>query len=492
MAGRIPMFAPASQSAEFLVAIESAIAKDSNARVFVSAPAQGLRSTESADTNTDRPKALVVAFLEPGQCLAIARHQRNRVALLQPEYGRLDLHNGDRLVSGPARQLWWRPAEPSGDDGSASEQKVFEWLRESEASATSYAHFTMQESQRSIERAADWKATRCRAARTAKNRAGPPGVEISKALADELGVSENDTVCVWRERGSIDGPSTVSAPAIVRLHESTSAGSIKQADLDADTTRLHECGLDQSLRVALGIDAGESFNINAVTPRGKGATSGTSFTSLHERESPVGALRRLLGRLSRWLLPTLHVLARVQPAEMTLTEQRASVLPQLVLDALGVESGSELVLRSVVPPENRNKEAKSYAAVVKAYVATSDIIDRRNRIYGGSAASGLPSEENVLGVSAALPWIWLDDASRRRLRLPNGGLQVVRVRPHRTFVVLDILRDSIGGLLVTLLLACAGLLADGPGTRIIIYVAVPIALLATFGVAVWRAKVRLR
>lgn len=60
------------------------------------------------------------------------------------------------------------------------------------------------------------------------------------------------------------------------------------------------------------------------------------------------------GRWTSWwrwmmnkLLPCVHVVARVQPSELTLAEQNAVLLSPLAVDALGIRSGDDVVIHSV-------------------------------------------------------------------------------------------------------------------------------------------------
>lgn len=270
---------------------------------------------------------------------------------------------------------------------------------------------------------------------------GVPGVEMTSDEAAQIGLKIGDPVMVQRSLASRSGPSRLCLPVTIR---ESSAGSDTPAT--RGTPHVH---VDQVVRLAVGVGVNEHID---VIPLGHPGTSSQQNDDASRKATFARYFARLWRGVCGFFFPTVSIVARVQPSELTLTEQRACLLTPLAIDAMGISSGDEIVVRSAhwkttgagvrVPVTSKKK--------IKAYASASDVVERRLQSYGGNRSAPLPSEEEALLTPQALPWIWLDDYTRKELGL-TGKLSAVMVQPSRTFIFLDHLREIavasvIGGL----------------------------------------------
>lgn len=299
---------------------------------------------------------------------------------------------------------------------------------------------------------------------------GHPGVELTprqlKALKKRLGLRRlrfGTWVSVGRDLGSAVGPESLSVPATLRrkpaqrdagaaVNPAADARAIAvEADRDRSTLRGGELGVDQVIRLALGVAEWEDVTVQPMT---KERRASWRASRVWDRRST---------RRDHWVnkaLPAVHVVARVQPAELTLTEQRACLLSALALDSLGLKSGDEVVLHS----STGGKGAVHVKQRLKAYAATEEVIRRRMTTFGGGRGAPLPSEDAAFQFGQSLPWIWVDAAVRRQLSLPDK-LGAVIVAPSRSYVIKDNLREV--ALVAAIALTGAAIRADGEMRKVL-------------------------
>lgn len=156
-------------------------------------------------------------------------------------------------------------------------------------------------------------------------------------------------------------------------------------------------------------------------------------------------LRLLLGprkwsAFVEFLLPTKKVMAAVQPASPTFAERNCIVLDEDALNVIGVKSGEEVRLHSVVALANETVSHRIKS--VKAHAPTDSEIERRRRLVGGGRHAPIPSADASLGFASQLPWVWVDEDIRDSLGLDrNQRLQALIVEPSRRYAFIDSLAE---------------------------------------------------
>jgi hypothetical protein len=274
---------------------------------------------------------------------------------------------------------------------------------------------------------------------------GLPGVEVTSSHAGGTAVHPGDWVCAFRKFGSEAGIRTKTLALPVAVRAADDSGDRPLHLPDASHEIPPDLPVDQVVRLALGIGVRETYEITPFVGR---RTAGWKWVPRSRRRVASEWIVRRWRSVLQWLMPTVNVVARVQPAELTLTEQNACLLTPLALDAMGIESGSEVIVRAASVDESG--AAVMTTKVIKAYATTDEVLNRRLAVYGGNRSAPLPSEEEALLVPQSLPWIWLDGHLRKQLCL-TGPLTSVVVHPSRWFVIKDHSRELavaavVGGL----------------------------------------------
>lgn len=286
-------------------------------------------------------------------------------------------------------------------------------------------------------------------------------------------------------------------------------------------------GVDQVIRVAIGVKTREEA-ANKVSNKQNGQISPRHVIiegitgkrcaqwNLSDRERKRGLRTpgrgdRFANMLANKLAPTVHVVARVKPAEMTLTEQNAGLLPALAIDSLGLKSGDEIVLHAA--ELSTAKDGKNSVVHVKrrlkAYVATAEVIEQRRRTIEKGKQSQKPSNEQCnhrcnehcdhqcnehcnhefnkhcnhqckeqpTDMIPVMPEIWLDAAMRNQMGLPARGGAVI-VAPSRRYMLADNLREL--AIVAALALGGAAFSTEGflRGTCVLLSIVVPVVLIA--------------
>lgn len=186
---------------------------------------------------------------------------------------------------------------------------------------------------------------------------------------------------------------------------------------------------DQIVRDALGIEIGEIAVIE-----------------------PCEIQRRL--RVFDYLIGTpTYVICRVQSADASTVEREVSLVDELTLGLLGVESGDAVVIEGV--PESSSGDTKVPWVRVKAFQTTDDVLERRSRLSGGDLTCRFPTARDSLGTFPDLPWVFLDSAARTALGLSGQKLGVVRIRASRRYQLVKELRE----LLLVVAVAFIGILS---------------------------------
>ena len=149
---------------------------------------------------------------------------------------------------------------------------------------------------------------------------------------------------------------------------------------------------------------------------------------------------RLWSAFIEVLLPTKKVMAAVQPASPTFAEHNCIALDEDALNVIGVKSGEEVRLHSVVALENKTVSHRIKS--VKAHAPTDSEIERRRRLVGGGRHAPIASAEASLGMESELPWAWVDADIRDSLGLDRKQrLQAVIVEPSRRYAFIDSLAE---------------------------------------------------
>lgn len=170
-------------------------------------------------------------------------------------------------------------------------------------------------------------------------------------------------------------------------------------------------GVDQVLRNALGTELWEHVRL----------------TKIEVISTPIA---------DRLLYRPHFAMARVQAADLATVEQNIGLVSPLTLGILGVQDGDEVIVQGA--PDEDGKVAD---VCIRVHVAPAEMIELRQEISGGSLSTRFPSARDALGVFPDLPWIFLDSASRSKLRLDGKRLSAVRIRSSRTFQVNRELRE---------------------------------------------------
>lgn len=351
-------------------------------------------------------------------------------------------HPGPGDVQGDS----WCYALTPGDDASSSKD-----IRTVLSKLKPYGSFILTAERAAILREVDPDSALTLLARPSQGaESGHPGVEMTDALLEQVrvsldapGLAFGDQLVLARKRGSAVGPAVLRLPVTLRRVEQDALAVEVMPDVGDSSVVV---GVDAVVRIAVGVAPWEAVQLELPDPRTRRRHV---FARFH---------RAVVNRIA----PTVHVVARVQPAELTLAEQNGCLLPPLALDSMGLKSGDvvEVAAADASAPGCMRRHR------IKAYEAPKDVLERRKEYHGGDFASLLPDEEGALGLPQALPWIWLDATARRELGLKESFSGVV-VRPSRRHVAVDQLRDVA----VVLALAFAGaatrLSLDRPGQLLV-------------------------
>jgi hypothetical protein len=229
---------------------------------------------------------------------------------------------------------------------------------------------------------------------------------------------------------------------------------------DAVPRQYRYLQVDQSIRDALGIEIGELARI-----------------------VPCKAPRQL-PRFD-WLIgsPT-YVMCRVQTADSTTFEHEVSLIGNLTLELLGVESGDTIVIEGL-PGLGKGDNPSVPLQRVKAFQTSEEVLDRRAKLCGGDLACRFPNTRDSLGVFPDLPWIFLDSSERSALGLSDQKLGVVRIRAGRWYQLQKEFRE----VLLVVGIGFIGILSLFRGTTRYVLVGVLVGLIT--GVVVLRLGSRL-
>jgi hypothetical protein len=171
--------------------------------------------------------------------------------------------------------------------------------------------------------------------------------------------------------------------------------------------------LDLSIRVAIGLQAGEAVTL---TPAHTG----------QKRWSDL-----FFGRPN-------YVICRVQPADRATAEHEICLLDELTLEMLGVASGDEVVVEGFP-----NSDGVVPSLRVKTFKTSTSIQELREELHGGNLASRYPSSRDALGSFPDLPWTFIDASLREALGLQDQRLGTVRVHCSRSYQLKKELREMM-------------------------------------------------
>lgn len=276
------------------------------------------------------------------------------------------------------------------------------------------------------------------------DRRGESAVAVSDELLNELG---NPSHVLVRGYANHDQEThyRLGAVAVVRrISDATDAGLFTAPAMGGPPC----AEVDESLRIALGLDLGDSAIL-----------------------SPARVGRRTWPDL---LLGTPnHAILRVNLADTSTTERPVCLVSELTLELLGISSGDNVILEGF--PEAGGRVP---SVTLKAFRAPSEVIESRHALMGGSWGGRFPSPRDTFGIDPDVPEVYLDAATRHQLGLGAQQMGIVRARASRLQRFVSELRD----LLLILILAAVGLIGivDDPGwTLILLLVLAAGALLVT-------------
>jgi hypothetical protein len=191
------------------------------------------------------------------------------------------------------------------------------------------------------------------------------------------------------------------------------AGVVVADDIDADDTRLVQ--VDNSLRVGIGVDPGETVTLTpAVLP-----------------QQPSWWQRMLFDRHN-------YVLCRVQDGDRASAEHEVCLLDHLTLELLGVASGDAVVLEGFPGPDGVVPTLR-----LKAIETSEEVTERRKELHGGTMNSRYPSSIDALGVFPDLPWVFLDRRLWAGLGMAGQWMGTVRIRCSRSYQLKKELRELV-------------------------------------------------
>jgi hypothetical protein len=186
---------------------------------------------------------------------------------------------------------------------------------------------------------------------------------------------------------------------------------------------------DQIVRDALGIEIGELAML-----------------------TPCHVQRRL--RILDQLIGTpTYVMCRVQSADATTIEREVSLVDELTLELIGVESGDEVVIEGLPNVDLGNTKVPCIR--IKAFRASDGVLERRSQLSGGDLTCRFPTARDSLGAFPDLPWVFLDSAERSALGLSGQKLGIVRIRASRRYQLVKEFRE----LLLVVAVAFIGILS---------------------------------
>jgi hypothetical protein len=200
----------------------------------------------------------------------------------------------------------------------------------------------------------------------------------------------------------------------------------------SETVQEGCAGVDQVIRNALGVELGESVIVSPV------------------RDSPHGPADWLFGR-------PRYIVCRVQVADLVTIEQDVALVTPLVLDLLGVASGSRVYIEGHAEAGGEPRRLSA-----RAHALPDSLAAARTHISGGGLDARYPSALHALGVHPDLPWVFLDAAMRARAGLGHHHLAVVRIRANPW----DQLSNELREMLLLFVLAAVGLVSFLPDARI--------------------------
>lgn len=291
------------------------------------------------------------------------------------------------------------------------------------------------------------------------NGSGRPGLECTQAQLETLRELENPDGS--KRFSNLHFGSWVSVRPLDNERQRVSA-TLWERRACADTgLGPNEIGVGQVIRLALDVGEFEQVRLEDV--------SGERWARwrLNERRMPWG-LRALRwgNKFAHMLAPAVHVVARVEPAELTMTEQNACLLSELAIDCLGLRSGDEIVLHSAEARKDGKNGVVHVKKRLKAYVATAEVREQRKQ----NTAQRKNSDP-------VLSTILLDDAVRTQMGLPRRGGAVI-VAPSRRYVLADNLREVAIVAAVALWGVAASTHGGWRGMWAALAVVVPVGLIA--------------
>lgn len=334
---------------------------------------------------------------------------------------------------------------------------------------------------------ADW--TRLEAT-SGPNVSGIPGVELPGGAAYEVGD--------WVVLQSPTNGGITSVPALVRkVHPTPGLDTLPE---DSNWPNGEPILADLVLRLGLGVGGPggtipPGTQVRVIPP--KSAKWAPWDKQPRERKVLPGRRQRLV----RWLVPTVNVLAVPQKGELTLAEQNAVVLEELSIDALGINSGDEVILTVVT------RQGSDWALVqktVKAYQLTDQARERRRaqlRVLG-SEDTDAPPRECETRTKQTLPRVWMGGALREQLGVglwedakkpgaPSAELasQVVLIAPSRRYAFIQ----QLGGVALVVAIGLPQLIVSYFGwTPAAWALIIAGSVVIPVGLLVWMIRTKLR
>jgi hypothetical protein len=139
---------------------------------------------------------------------------------------------------------------------------------------------------------------------------------------------------------------------------------------------------------------------------------------------------------------------RAQVADLIGIELNICMAPKDAIDLLGIAPGDRVVLEGDVTNRGSVRQTQ-----LRAQVAPEGMVTQRMQLSGGGFESRFPSARDALGVYPDLPPLFVDAATRDRLKI--GPLSPVRVRADRSFQAFKEIRE----LLILVAVASIGIIA---------------------------------
>jgi hypothetical protein len=239
------------------------------------------------------------------------------------------------------------------------------------------------------------------------DRAGHSIVRITKTQATEAGLKDGQLLVV-RPALSLEQGANIAAIARLKL---TDQGP------DCTPAGYRYLEADQIVRDAIGIEIGE---LAVIAPC--------------EVQRGLRVFEKLIGT------PT-YVMCRVQSADASTIEREVSLVDELTLQLLGVESGDEVVIEGL--PNVDNGDPKIPCLRIKAFRTSDEVLKRRSQLSGGELTCRFPAARDSLGTVLDLPWVFLDSSTRTALGLSGQKLGVVRIRASRRYQLVKEIRELL-------------------------------------------------